>query len=368
MNRFTESIRELVRLIKALSIDDYLKTRLGVLSLEHMRPAVEKLFERLDTTSEVANELDDKLAERVANVLRRIQKDFIDLANVSPERFPAERDSWLETMRTLLGQFTDLWPFIVAEKASSAQTPQADYNLILSRIRADLESTENAVKPLKEKLDKLGEAVQGIQSKKSAVATAYHFKRYFESQARRHSFTLSRTPIEGQAKKQLKYGGAQMWLIFSIASIIVLGCVLLFWTMNVSLTEPIRNLDSSGRLLSVGRMFNPGAIPELIGHVFFLSLLLFLVRFCFRQYSIHQHLYTVNIHKSNLAGTFYEILRSSVGEDAASRSIVTQETIRTLATFEGSGYVDSANPDMNSPIEIIAKGFVDTARSQTSKG
>lgn len=81
--------------------------------------------------------------------------------------------------------------------------------------------------------------------------------------------------------------------------------------------------------------------PNLITKIFFVSFLLYIVSFCYKQYSIKKHLQTLNNHRKNALNS-YNFFANSIGsEDTASRNALMLQVAKTIYEHSNSGYLST---------------------------
>jgi hypothetical protein len=214
---------------------------------------------------------------------------------------------------------------------------------------------------IQEQISGQSKRIDSLVAIQKSKETTNAFREFFSTQAKIHSGRPSLKPFF--------IPGAYLWMALGIFSLIPLFCQV--YDLRTSVTSSIRTQDSlravaaandTSRSVTSSKLgaleetwYSPLRWREILLSIFVISLFIFITRFCFRQFSIHKHLYTVNAHKANVAGTLHNLIDSTLGQDTATRAQIASETVKTLVHFDGSGYMDSNNPEVMSPLEIITK-------------
>lgn len=203
-----------------------------------------------------------------------------------------------------------------------------DSKLINSRssiLLADLEKTKIDVENLISQLQKQA---------KEIVITDY--ARIFE--------------IEEEKNK----AAATRWLIFSgVLSVIFITVIICSLTNDwFKISEKIVEAGSTRTYINY---------PNLISKVFFLSFLIFIVTFSFRQYSINKNLETTNNHRKNALNSYKLFGDSFSKDDHASRSAIMIQVAKAIFDHNRSGYLSAKNSDTGSPSFLeLTKIFSDS--------
>ncbi len=144
-------------------------------------------------------------------------------------------------------------------------------------------------------------------------------------------------------------GEAQIWLYLGLAALGLLLCAILNLPDGKALSNNVKVLPSSESVHP--DFWRDGAtLLPLIHSVLIISILVYFVRFSFRQFSVRKHLSTVNRAKANLADTLVLFLQSTLVEEKEIRQTIVIESIKGLASTESSGFVDDKSPEINFPI------------------
>jgi hypothetical protein len=136
-----------------------------------------------------------------------------------------------------------------------------------------------------------------------------------------------------------KIGKAQLWLFFAIGLLFTL--LLLF-----------SKLDCWFAITS--ETFTPSTVVHIIGRVVFISLLIFIVSFAFKQYRVNMHQYTLNKHRANTLKSFDYLSRAPDKLEAASYNAILMEVAKAIYESGQTGYISAndGNQDMPSIIDM----------------
>ena len=167
--------------------------------------------------------------------------------------------------------------------------------------------------------------------KKAGDETVVDYANIFKQQAERYSFyKLSLRPF------RFKVGAAEIWLFISLLSgiglIIAINFIAHIFPLNPS--DPIEI-----------------KIILLVTRFAFISFLIFLVTFFFRQYSISKHLYTLNKHRQNTLDSYKLFLQSVGRDDTTTRNALMMEVAKAIYEAGNTGYISSKN-DYTTPSVI----------------
>lgn len=145
----------------------------------------------------------------------------------------------------------------------------------------------------------------------SAELGIERFAQIFGAEARNHSRFLHKVPSESKWN-YAKFGAAERWLFLG-ASLLTLP---LPWFWNHAAIPDLTNL---------------AAIIATVGQkLLFLSVWLFGIRFCFRNYSHHKYLAIQNIHRQNVLNSFRLLLEAIPSSDSQGRSTLMQEVAKNI--------------------------------------
>jgi len=177
----------------------------------------------------------------------------------------------------------------------------------------------------------------------------------FSSQAQAYSFERSNVDTAAGEKVPMWLfaifrGKASLWLLsaFAFCSILIL---ILF------------NIDDFISLSA--NTWTPNSVAHLLGRSIIISLNIFIISFCFKQYRINKHLHTLNLHRSNTLKSFEYLTKAPDKLDAASYNAILMKVAESIYNAGHTGYVSSSeqNSDMPSIIDmtkVITSGGKDS--------
>jgi hypothetical protein len=144
---------------------------------------------------------------------------------------------------------------------------------------------------------------------------------------------------EGNAQEPRNW----LWLGFAAVILLLVGVVL----FSLHPASPLFECEASPSNWS-----DPHAISYIVEKVLVLSILAFLARFGFHQYSIRMHLFSAYRQKEVLANTFELFLGAETM--ASRRDLIMTEVIGPLASLVPDGYIRKDAPELH-PLAEIAK-------------
>lgn len=167
--------------------------------------------------------------------------------------------------------------------------------------------------------------------KKAAEETVVDYANIFKEQAEKYSsFQIK---IKPWSERVFKIGTSQTWLIVGIVFIIGLVFAINFINEIFPFDE-----NKSYKI----------EIIQLLTRFAFISFLIFLVTFCFKQYSISKHLFTINKHRQNTLDSYKLFLESVDRDDSTTRNALMMEVAKAIYEAGNTGYISNKN-NQNSP-------------------
>ncbi|PJZ64124.1 hypothetical protein CH371_19870 [Leptospira wolffii] len=155
--------------------------------------------------------------------------------------------------------------------------------------------------------------------KKSGDIGIEKFAEIFGRQARSQSRFFTITSSEKSRWNYLKLGAAERWLGIGIVVLLVP----VYWFISPPEESTFNTISTA--VIFIGRK------------LLFLSIWLFLVRFCFRNYSHYNFLAVQNTHRQNVLNSFRLLMEAIPSEDNVARSSLMQEVAKNI-------YVGGKNP------------------------
>lgn len=147
-----------------------------------------------------------------------------------------------------------------------------------------------------------------------------------------------------------------IWLVTSsILSLAILFLLTLSFEHDwFKITEKIMQGDNEK--LSIN-------IPNLITKLFIISFCVYIISFCFKQYSINKNLQTINNHRKNALNS-YSLFVDSIGrDDPSSRNALMLQVAKAIYDYNSSGYLSTKQGDSSSPNIIEFTKFISEPKS-----
>jgi hypothetical protein len=123
--------------------------------------------------------------------------------------------------------------------------------------------------------------------------------------------------------------------------------ILLLWT-DVLKKFPTEDLTDKGEFLKYN-------ISNLLIKLLIYAVLIFLISFSFRQYSIGRHLQTINKHRQNGLDSFKLFVESISKDDTEARNNLMLQLAKAIYEQTQTGYINDKNQNLNSSIVEITK-------------
>lgn len=159
--------------------------------------------------------------------------------------------------------------------------------------------------------------------------TLSDYAEIFEKQARIHS----NFKLKNKTKFSPKFGAAERWLSIGIILIILLLIVLFIGKdiFNINYDDPTNSL------------------PQIIQKIAVLAVLIYLIRFSLKQFSINKHLFTLNKHRENVLNSFKIFIASISKDDLSVRNTLMLSVAKAIYEQNKSGYLNEKGDDNSSP-------------------
>ncbi|MCX6164166.1 MAG: hypothetical protein NTU73_04785 [Ignavibacteriae bacterium] len=163
----------------------------------------------------------------------------------------------------------------------------------------------------------------------AAKKVVYDYSNIFLEQANIHS---NYNPKEKWFKK---YGIAEKWLFLGSTMIIVLVIFIIFM-YELFPTSVNDKID----------------IPNLVTKISLLSIIIFVITFSFKQYSINKHLHTLNKHRENVLNSYQLFLSAISSDDATVKNALMLEVAKSIYEQGKTGFISERDSDSGSPSVI----------------
>lgn len=117
---------------------------------------------------------------------------------------------------------------------------------------------------------------------------------------------------------------------FIFIALVVFSILCNWFPSKLKLDTIVNNITTSHEIVN---------IPVLVTKVLLVSLLIFLIAFCFRQYSIYKHLATLNQHRKN-AFNSYTLFAAAIGDkDIDAKRALLMSLAKTIHEATNSGFL-----------------------------
>jgi hypothetical protein len=164
--------------------------------------------------------------------------------------------------------------------------------------------------------------------KKSGDQTISDYAEIFKKASENHSFFSIRP--------KFKIGSAEKWLALGIVMIGV------FSSTIIKLNDWLGiNFNSS----------EPGLLTiQIISRLLILSIWVYVISFCLKQYSVNKHLSTLNKHRQNTLDSYKLFLQSIDPTDGITKNALMMEVAKSIYEHGSTGHLTSKNADSNPSI------------------
>ncbi len=270
---------------------------------------------------------------QILQIINEFNGHFNQIKNYSLEKDGAQQ---FRTHRQILDNFNNWYSFInqgfdnQGKPKNFLTIYNATKNIANESISKDQEKLKQYITDAKKAKADIDDILNALR-KKSAEETVVDYANIFRVQA--ETYSSFRFKLKPWADKEIKIGASQIWLIVGI----ILGATLIFAIKYINEIFPFNgNEEIEIRII------------QLITRFAFISFLIFLVGFCFRQFSISKHLYTINKHRQNTLDSYKLFLASLDREDGTTRNALMMEVAKAIYEAGSTGYISSKHQD-NSP-------------------
>jgi cytochrome c-type biogenesis protein CcmH/NrfF len=292
----------------------------GKYKFENIRPKFEDILSMIREMVQADNEsLPIGIRQRIGPYIDQLNGQYKRFTGFSIDRNPAD------THARITRDFESWYNLkIIGGNNNQPDNFITIYNFIKSQQRVSIDESVKNVKNLSNQAMKDSDSIAKILNqlqKKTQENIVEDYARVFKSQAEKYSnFRLLKEwpPIQ--------LGQAQLWLlagiILAISFIPLVGIVLDLFSISITESIQIKVINGITRLV-------------------FISFLLILLNFFFRQFSISKHLYTVNKHRQNTLDSYQLFLSTIDEEDKETRNTLMLEVAKTIYDVGNTGYISS---------------------------
>jgi hypothetical protein len=217
-------------------------------------------------------------------------------------------------------------------------------DVTLNVLTKKIEDENNAaVTELKEKFETFkndADITLALVKKDAGRIGVKEYAEIFEKQAFEHSNFFINPSDFTERKFALKLGKAQWWIIIAVITFVLL--IYSFTQLDVLFS------------LKNQYLFTPEVVVHIVGRFLLISLFIFIVSFCFKQFRVNMHLYTLNKHRANTLKSFEYLSRAPDPLDAQSYNAILMEVAKAIYESGQTGYINIGdnNADMPSIIDL----------------
>ena len=178
------------------------------------------------------------------------------------------------------------------------------------------------------------DTVLNLLREKASSKTAEDYAVIFQNESLRHSnFSI-------QSLKKIKLGAAEVWLTFAI----VMVGIFFYGSLHIKDYIPLEDKTNATVIAF-----------QMITRVLIISFMIFLITFCFKQFSIQKHLSSVNTHRQNTLNSFKLLFESIDKEDVATRNTLMMTVAKAIYDYGDSGYINNKDGDNSSSFVEMTK-------------
>lgn len=275
------------------------------------------------------------LIQEIIN-LRRIINDFVQVIYFQRNSTTSNISNNLLSVVALIRTYDNKGSSII-EDYKTQKTLMKDEMQILNRELTDFRT----------KVEKADELLN-VVNQKVAEKVVYNYSEIFSKEADKHShLRWNKVSDNSGVKKREKWskmlGSAEIWFILSIS----LVCYLLYVIFHLPDWFPPFEILYGHAPLSY-----TSELPNVVIKITIISILIYLVTFSFKQFSIHKHLYTINKHRENALNS-YKLFTETIGEDdSTSRHALMLEVAKAIYELSKTGYISDKESGNTSIIEF----------------
>lgn len=172
-----------------------------------------------------------------------------------------------------------------------------------------------------------------------------NYSRIFIEESEKHSSFKFWEKVKEKTVPVFKVGAAEKWIL---AGLILVGLfALLFLTGRANNYFPIVEavLNQNGDTTNIYAI-----VISLLTRLLIISIWIYLITFCFRQFSVNKHLATVNKHRANALNS-YKLFVDTIGkEDAPARHELMLQVAKAIYEQTQTGHLSKQGDAGNSSI------------------
>jgi hypothetical protein len=332
---------ETVKEYLSISLSDLQRSDLGSKGFAEILPKLEAIKNWIDEMIEIAESNEDlpkELKNCIYNYINTYKAYSFNIKNYNLDtdagnqfrhraNLISEIDAWLTAI---------LFGFDKNNSNSNTANLLLVYNTLKGYKFANLEGSNKEIDEIKQNIrekQKQVDELLNLMQQKATSTTVVDYAAIFGAEATKYS--------SSKVKNGSILGSAERWLITSFITIILF--ILFIKNIGFFIT-----VDFS-KAISIVTI-------QLITRLIIISIFLYVMTFCFKQYSVHKHLHTLNTHRQNILNSFKLFIESIDKNDTVMRNALMMEVARAIYESGETGYITSkSNSDTGSSIMEVTK-------------
>jgi hypothetical protein len=322
MNELFEKIRNLQ--IKEITPPGYL-TPSDITKFQTSKGKLEEIQRVLRKASIIAGSVD--LPTPISNKLNEVFQEFLEhynplLADLSSKTTNEVAEHYRQAFEGINSYYNNFFEFT----SSSFRLPIL--NVVSTYGNELMQGADEKTIELISTLEKEIERVKRLSKELDEKATQSVISNYAEV------FEAEETNNQILSNK---------WLVASVVLSISFLTSLIF-SIACNWMPIITTLTSTeNTIISTKQIFN---YPLLISKIVIISFIVYLITFCFKQYSINKHLQTVNKHRKNAINS-YNLFEASLGKNDGTKNILMLELAKAIYELTHTGYLSKESDSSN---------------------
>lgn len=133
------------------------------------------------------------------------------------------------------------------------------------------------------------------------------------------------------------------WLLTAISLSIIFVSALILSIFNDWLKVTITLTSIKDSIVSTNEIFN---YPLLVSKFLIISFIIYIITFCFKQYSINKHLQTINQQRKNAINS-YKLFEASLDKNDGAKKILMLELAKAIYELSQTGFIAKGNENTN---------------------
>lgn len=302
------------------------RSDLGEKCFEDIEQEINDLKKLIDEMVEISENKD--LPKGLDQNLSRILQKFVSFAKRITE-YSFDGDNNFRERDKIVNEIRNYYEGIFSDDNNNQNNFLSTYNAIKNFGYDELNTLKSQLSTFKEKakdkLDEVSEASETLKTEASKI-TVSDYANIFEEQADKHSsFRFS---------PNFSIGASEKNFIAGAIALIVFLCLII----NIDFWQPTDATSWETML------------PFYLRKFVILSILVFIIRFTFKQFMINKHLATLNKHRQNTLNSFRLFIESISSDDPSVKDLLLVEVSRAIYEQGKTGFLnESAKQDSNSP-------------------